>query len=114
MVLSIGTASPPERCDDASRHVLDAPAQSLDAGLHGRELARCAVKLLQNVRGVHVVRAEVVGDGVERMHGLVIVMAPPSHLAGELCGGRPVDDDKAATLANGGRGYLQEDADEVG
>lgn len=114
MVLSIGTASPPERRDDASRHILDAPAQSLDTGLHGRELARYAVKLLQNVRDVHVVRAEVVGDGVERMHGLVVVMAPPSHLEGELRDGRSIDDDKAAALADGGCGHLQKNANEVG
>ena len=48
------------------------------------------------------------------MHGLVVVMAPPPHLTGELRGGRPVDDDKTAALADGGRGHLQEDADEVG
>lgn len=114
MVLSIGTASPPERRDDASRHILDAPAQSLDAGLHGSELARDAVEFLQNVRGVHAVRAEVVGDRVESVHGLVVVMAPPPHLAGELRGGRAVDDDEAAAFLDGRRGQLQEDADEVG
>lgn len=48
------------------------------------------------------------------MHGLVVVMAPPPHLAGELRGRRPVDDDEAAAFFNEGSGQLQEDANEVG
>lgn len=48
------------------------------------------------------------------MHGLVVVMAPPPHLAGELRGCRSVDDDEARSFLDGRRGHLQEDANEVG
>ena len=114
MVLSIGTTSPADASDGALRYGLRFAPQRLDSRLHGGQLAGSAVKLFEHVLGAHVVGPQVVGDGVQRMDGLVVVVAPPAHLAGELHGGRAVDDDEARALARRIGGQLQEDAHEVG
>ena len=61
--------------------------------VHGLQPAVGDVELLQHVEGVHLVEAEVVGDDVERMHGLVVVVAPAVELAVDAHRGDAVDDD---------------------
>ena len=86
----------------------------IDGQAHLFELALRADKLLQDVGGVHVVRPQVVRDGVEGVDRLVVVVSPARHLAGELGGGRAVDYHEAGAGADGIRGKLQEDPHEVG
>lgn len=68
---------------------------------------------IEHVGGVHVVAPEVVGDAVERVRGLVALVAPVVELAVESVGGREVEHDGALRCGIAG-GKLQEQPDEVG
>ena len=104
MVLSIGMASPAEGGHGCAQDGLGICPERGDAGLHGDEPSRCPVQLLDDVGRVHIVRAKVVGDGVQRVDRLIVVVPPSPHLAGELHGRRAIDDDEPCAAFDAPRG----------
>ena len=113
MVLSIGMAAPAEGGHGCAQDGLGICPERGDAGLHGDEPSRCPVQLLDDVGRVHIVRAKVVGDGVQRVDRRIVVVPPSPHLAGELHGRRAIDDDEPCAAFDALIGQLQKASDEV-
>ncbi len=83
-------------------------------GCISAKLALRPGELLDHLRGLHVVRPQIVRDGVERVDRLVVVVPPTRHLAGEPSRRRAVDHDEPRPASHFLRRQLQEDSDEVG